>query len=70
MTKIENDCCDCSAPGFPCVGTLCKLYRVPHTYCDVCGNEADEMYEVDGDDICADCLTDYLIDKGIIGRKN
>lgn len=67
MTRIENDCCGCD---LPCMGASCPERRVPHTYCDVCGNEAEEMYEVDGDDICADCLTDYLIDKGIIGRKN
>jgi hypothetical protein len=30
--------------------------RVEVYYCDKCGDELDEIYEVDGDDLCEECL--------------
>ena len=34
MTVIENHCCDCAAPGYPCMGSACPNRRVPVFYCD------------------------------------
>lgn len=58
--RIENRCCDCAVPGYPCQGDSCPLRRVPVHYCDnpKCNNELDEIYEVDGEELCEDCLKD------------
>ena len=56
--KIENECCGCAVPGYPCLGDLCKLRRVEHCYCDKCKKEVphDEVYCYEGEDVCEDCL--------------
>ena len=57
--RYENHCCDCAVPGYPCRGNMCELRRVPVHYCDnpKCNNElGDEIYEVDGEELCEDCL--------------
>ena len=53
MIKIENHCNCCD---LPCVN--CGLKHVPVYYCDECGYEIEDdgVYEVDGDDLCEDCL--------------
>ena len=57
MVKIENHCCDCAVPGYPCRGSACPLTRVVVHYCE-CGCELppEEIYEVDGEELCEDCL--------------
>lgn len=52
MIKYENDCCNCSTPLYPCDGSH---KRVPHFYCDECGQETD-IYYFDGDELCIDCV--------------
>ena len=60
MVKIENQCCGCAVPGYPCRGSACTRRRVAVHYCDnpVCGCELpdDEIYEVDGCEVCEDCF--------------
>lgn len=56
MTKIENLCCDCAVPGYPCRGALCPLTRVEVHYCDECGDELDDIYDVDDEELCEECL--------------
>ena len=58
MLKIENHCCDCAAPGYPCRGSICPRRRVEVHYCDKCGEELpdDEIYEADDEELCEDCL--------------
>ena len=54
MLKIENQCCDC---GLPCEGDSCRYRNVPVFYCDKCKMDCgDEVFDVDGDVICEDCL--------------
>lgn len=56
MVKIENHCCDCATPGYPCRGSLCPNRRVEVHYCDRCGAELDEIHEGDyGEELCCDC---------------
>lgn len=55
MTKIENDCCDCASPGYPCLGNSCPLTKVEHHYCDNCGEE-DTLYNYEGKELCANCI--------------
>ena len=58
MKRIKNDCCSCAVPGYPCMGTSCPLRNAEYYYCDKCGEEIDpdEIYEVDGEDYCEECL--------------
>lgn len=60
MVKYENDCCDCAAPGYPCLGSSCPKRNVPHYYCDKCGIEVTKYelnYHEDSDEyVCRDCL--------------
>ena len=56
MIRIENHCCDCEVPGYPCRGNACPNRHVEVHYCDQCGEEIDEIYEVDGEELCEECL--------------
>lgn len=63
MKRIENHCCNCAVPGYPCIGSACPNRNVPVHYCDKCGYELDEVYEVDGEELCEDCLKEKFLVK-------
>lgn len=65
MTRIENHCCGCAVPAYPCRGFSCPERRVKVLYCDWCDQEADELHRVDDDEICADCLDDMMERSGL-----
>ena len=57
MIKYESLCVDCDY----CIGYSCPYKReVPVHYCDECGEElpSDEIYEVDGEELCKHCVLD------------
>ncbi len=60
MSKTyENECCSCAVPGYPCLGSSCPNRRVPHYFCDKCGEEFEpEALYVDenGDECCGPCI--------------
>lgn len=60
MIRIENHCCNCAAPGYPCIGSSCPNRNVEVHYCDKCDPKCDypleEKYEVDGEELCESCL--------------
>ena len=62
MERIENHCCDCAAPGYPCMGNACPNRNVKVFYCGKCDPDCqwplDEVYEVDGEILCLECLKD------------
>ena len=60
MIRYEDHCCDCAVPGYPCLGSSCPNRNVPVYYCDKCGEEIEEIYEVDGEELCEDCLKDMF----------
>ena len=61
MKKIENHCCSCAVPGYPCQGSACPLTRVEVYYCDKCGEEIeDDIYDVEGEELCERCLLDMF----------
>ena len=67
MMRYENQCCDCSVPGYPCRGVDCDLRHVPVYYCDKCKEEIPEdVYEVDGKEICEYCLKRLFLKKDVI----
>lgn len=53
MVRHESGCFDC---GLPCLGVACPAYRVVVLECDRCHDEVEELFEVDGEDLCEDCL--------------
>lgn len=57
MIRIENHCCDCAVPGYPCLGKYCERQHVEVHYCDRCGEEipGGEIHEVDGIEYCRCC---------------
>ena len=62
MKKIENHCCDCATEGYPCLGSSCPNKNVEVYYCDKCGDQLEDIYDVDGEELCESCL------KGIFKR--
>ena len=54
MRVIENRCCGCAAPGYPCSAPDCELLHVAVYYCDVCGCECEEdgLCEACADTLC------------------
>lgn len=66
MTRYKDRCCGCATDTYPCMGSSCPNRNVKVTYCDKCGAELpdDEIYEVDGDDLCEDCLKERFLKEG------
>lgn len=65
MLRYENHCCDCATPNYPCRGSRCPLRNVPVHYCDNCDPKCHvpltEVYEVDGVELCEDCLKEMFL---------
>lgn len=59
MRKVENECCGCAVPAYPCLGSSCPKRNVIHLYCDDCGEET-QLYDYDGDELCKDCILERL----------
>ena len=60
MVRLENHCCNCATPGYPCRGSLCPLVNVEVHYCDKCGDELDDIYEVEDEELCEYCLKEMF----------
>ena len=60
MIRYEDRCCGCATESYPCIGSACSLRNVEVHYCDYCKCELDEIYNVDGDELCEDCLKDLF----------
>ena len=58
MIKYENECCGCATESYPCFGSACPNRNVKHLYCDKCGEDVEELYKVDGEELCEECLKD------------
>lgn len=56
MKRIENQCCGCATDGYPCLGSACPHTHVEVYYCDKCGDELEDIYDVDGEELCEYCL--------------
>ena len=56
MLKIENRCVGCTDLGMHCIGSSCPNRNVKVYYCDKCGDELGEIYDVDGEELCEECL--------------
>lgn len=62
MVKVENGCVGCTDLGLHCIGSHCRNRRVEVHYCDRCGYDIPdgEIYEVDGEELCEDCLKEMF----------
>lgn len=60
MIRYENQCVGCTSMGLFCMGSTCPNLNVPIYCCDKCGEELDEVYEVDGEELCEECLKDMF----------
>lgn len=68
MIEYENECVGCP-PEMGCLGTSCPNKRVPHRYCDGCGDEIErEYFSYQGKELCVECLCDALEQDGVIER--
>jgi hypothetical protein len=56
MKRIENHCRGCATDGYPCLGSACPRTHVEVYYCDKCGDELEEIYDVDDEELCEYCL--------------
>lgn len=63
MLKYEDHCCNCAAPNYPCRGSGCPNKNVPVHYCDKCNEETSEVYDVDGKELCEECLKEMFLRK-------
>lgn len=59
MVKCEDECCGCATESYPCLGSECVNRKVPHFYCDKCGEET-RLYYFDGKELCIDCIEQLL----------
>ena len=65
MIKYEDRCVQCTTVGLHCLGDACGNKNVPVLYCDRCEDEIeDEVYEVDGEDLCEYCLKEMFRKEG------
>ena len=62
MKVTENHCVGCTDLGLHCIGSHCRNRNVEVYYCDnpKCRCELDEIYEVDGKELCEDCLKEMF----------
>ena len=59
MIKIENHCCSCAVPAYPCLGAICPNRNVEVYYCDQCGEEIEgDIYDDNEQELCESCLLD------------
>lgn len=56
MVETRDECVEC---GKLCIDS-CPYKSIRHLRCDKCGNEVDTLYVFEGEELCADCVLDYL----------
>lgn len=57
MIEYRDECIGCASPGYPCRGSNCPYQDMKVLICDRCDTEyCEELYEVDGEQICRECL--------------
>ena len=58
--RYENQCVDCPPETVRCSKPYCRNWNVPIWFCDECGEENVDLYEVDGKELCAECALKAL----------
>ena len=57
--RYEDQCVGCP-PEKGCLGHACPNMHIPVWYCDECGEEDVDLYEVDEEEVCAKCALQML----------
>jgi hypothetical protein len=57
MIRVESDCVDC---GLPCLYEACPHYKAIRYICDCCDNETDDLFLLDDQELCIDCIKHKL----------
>ena len=74
MARRHTDTCvGCTSMGLPCRGNRCSNYHFAVEYtCDKCGKEfnPEELFDVDGDMLCGDCLLESFKTIAEIDEEN
>lgn len=60
MVKTESECVGCSNHGLYCLKDSCPNYEVKRYYCDECGDEVEDLYEFEGEELCIYCIEKRL----------
>lgn len=58
MKVVNSECVGCPKE-MGCIYNSCPYYAVVRYYCDECGEE-EELYEFDGQKLCASCVLKKL----------
>lgn len=69
MIKYRDECCHCATTVYPCFGNRCPNRNVPYIVCDKCNQEDDEIYDLDGEHLCRDCLLETVPKVRIVNDK-
>lgn len=59
MIVIGSECVDCPKE-LGCLFEACPYYKVIYYVCDCCGEEVEELYHFDGEQLCAECVLGNL----------
>lgn len=54
MIREENDCVGCEHCRF------CGARNAKHFYCDKCGEDVEELYDYEGQELCEVCLLEEV----------
>lgn len=60
MITYEDLCVNCTGMGLSCKGSSCPNKNIRVLICDSCGKAFDELYKLDGEELCAKCVLDGL----------
>lgn len=58
--RYENQCVDCPPETVRCSKPYCRNWNVPIWFCDKCGEENVDLFEVDGKEVCIECALKEL----------
>jgi len=57
LVNYRNECCDCAVGGYTCTH---EHERVPYFICDKCNEEVEDLYILDGEELCDTCVLESL----------
>ena len=59
MIVIGSECVDCPKE-LGCIFGACPYYKVVYYVCDCCGEEVEDLYSLDGEQLCTECVLNSL----------
>ena len=62
MRKCGSECVGCKSFGLPCMAD-CPNKNVVRLFCDLCMQEAQELFSLENGEVCEDCLLLYAAEK-------